>query len=164
MIGALMGDADQQDAEVHYLARPVHEVINEVHDDPDGDDEPVLRLPHLAPEFWDACPEFARVRDYAHHRAGFPESLLITTYARVAALVRRGTVVDTGMLTPVPLNFFAGLVGVSGRGKSASIGLARAFLPYGERPRRRCQRCRPTRTPATRRPRCRSRAGRAPPF
>jgi hypothetical protein len=37
-------------------------------------------------------------------------------------------------LSPVTLSFFAALVGVSGRGKSTAIGLARTFLPYtGER-------------------------------
>jgi hypothetical protein len=96
--------------------------------------EPELRLPELDPRFWETYPVLSRVRDFAYAAGGSPEALLGAVLARVAALVRRGTCVDTGMLTPVTLSFFTALVGVSGRGKSTAIGLARTFLPYtGER-------------------------------
>jgi hypothetical protein len=112
--------------------RPVQDVTDELVES----DEPELelRLPELPREFWDAYGVLRRVRDYAHAAGASPEALLAAVLARVAALVRKGTCVYTGMLTPVTLSFFTALVGVSGRGKSTAIGLARSFLPYtGER-------------------------------
>lgn len=119
--------------EPEHDTRPRFVMIDEAGDAPsDGADtlDADPDLPALPAAFWTARPVLAHIRDYAQARGASADPVLVAVLCRVAALVRRGTVVDTGLLVPPRLNLFGGLVGGSGRGKSTSMALADQLLPY----------------------------------
>lgn len=86
--------------------------------------------PTLLPdEFWDSRPELHHIREAARSKRIPPDAVIHGTLVRLSALVPGTLKVDTGILTPVSLNYFAAIVGASGFGKSSSVDLAEAILP-----------------------------------
>lgn len=97
-------------------------------DDLGADDE--LVLPGLDEKVWTSCPVFSHVHDYALSRALRPDAVLAGAFARQASLMQRGVKLSTGIRRPATSVFYAGLLGVSGDGKSVSLAVAADFIPY----------------------------------
>ncbi|MFE9763817.1 bifunctional DNA primase/polymerase [Streptomyces sp. NPDC005808] len=86
--------------------------------------------PYRLPEtFWTARPELAAVRQFAHARAVGADAVFHCLLAELASLLPGDLRVDTGLMKPASLNYFAGLVGGSGIGKSSSAGIAADRVP-----------------------------------
>ncbi|MCI3238215.1 bifunctional DNA primase/polymerase [Streptomyces spinosisporus] len=83
----------------------------------------------LPDSFWLARPELTHIRDAAWSRRAAPDPVLHGVLARLAACLKAGLRVDTGVADPVALNYYAALVSAPGKGKSSSAGVARRVLP-----------------------------------
>lgn len=82
----------------------------------------------LPDEFWDARPELRHIRQAARSKIIPPDAVLQGVLVRLAAMVPGTLKVDTEILKPVSLNYFAALVAPSGVGKSSSVHLASEIL------------------------------------
>lgn len=85
--------------------------------------------PQLPPEFYDSTPVLRHLRRLAESRGVAPDALLLTTLCRVLVLAPPRTRIESHLDTPLSLNFFAGLVGSPGDGKSLTWRVAREVVP-----------------------------------
>jgi hypothetical protein len=82
---------------------------------------------------WSARPWLTRLRNYARARELDADLLLGACLARFAALLPKGTVMDTGIMNrQASLNLLVGGIGGSGGGKSTAAEEARAIVPVPE--------------------------------
>lgn len=95
---------------------------------PAGGGKPPQNPTVLPDEFWDARPELAHIRQAARSKIIPPDAVLQGVLVRLAAMVPGTLKVDTEILKPVSLNYFAALVAPSGVGKSSSVHLASEIL------------------------------------
>jgi len=84
----------------------------------------------LPDEFWDSRPELRHIRLAARSRRVQPDSVFHVMLARLAATVPGTLKVDTEIMEPVSLNYFASLVAESGIGKSTSVKFAARLAPH----------------------------------
>jgi len=77
-----------------------------------------VELPGLPLEFWEARPILRHIKQAAYARGQVPDVVLHTILARIAALRDYRIVADSGISEPASLNYFVGIVGQSGDGKS----------------------------------------------
>lgn len=85
--------------------------------------------PQLPPEFYDSTPVLRHLQRLAESRGVAPDALLLTTLCRVLVLAPPRTRIESHLDTPLSLNFFAGLVGSPGDGKSLTWRVAREVVP-----------------------------------
>lgn len=87
---------------------------------------------NLPPEFWAARPVLKQLQLAAHSRLVSADVVLHSVLVRLASLWPHQVRLDTGMLNPASANLFTAVVGPSGAGKTAGVGLARRLLdrPY----------------------------------
>jgi hypothetical protein len=88
---------------------------------------------NLPDEFWQARPWLTELRAWAHAHAVAADSIYAVVRARLAVLVSPKVRVDTGILTPVPLNLLTVLLGASGIGKTTAANLGRQVIDWGLR-------------------------------
>ncbi len=84
---------------------------------------------HLPPEFWEARPELAHIRQAAHSRTESADVVLHAVLARTAGIVPYTLKLPATVGSPKPLSYFVGLVGPSGVGKSSGHDVAQELLP-----------------------------------
>lgn len=82
----------------------------------------------LAPEFWERRGFLRHIRDAAWSRDESPHGVLLAVLALLGAYVDPAVRVDTGIKSPLPLTFYAGLVSTSGVGKSSAVSAAERLL------------------------------------
>ena len=85
----------------------------------DKDDGPGLTLP---PRFWER-PSLANIRQAAWSKMMPPDVVLNVIMAEVSASIPPNVRVDTGILDPLPIHHYAGLVGPAGGTKSTAMGI-----------------------------------------
>lgn len=88
---------------------------------PDASGEGGLNLPE---SFWRARTSLDHIRRAAWSRMTPPDAVLAAVLAEVSACIPPSVRVDTGILTPVPIHHFGGLVGPSGGFKSTAMTVA----------------------------------------
>jgi hypothetical protein len=88
---------------------------------------------NLPDEFWEARPWLKALRAWAHAHAVAADSIYAVVRARFAVLVSPNVRVDTGILTPVPLNVLTVLLGASGIGKTTAANLGAQVASWGVR-------------------------------
>jgi Bifunctional DNA primase/polymerase, N-terminal len=86
---------------------------------------PSLNLP---PEFWAARPVLKHIQMAAHSRLVSADVMLHSLLTRLSALWPHQVRLDTGILSPASANLFTAVVGPTGAGKSAGVGLAKRLL------------------------------------
>jgi hypothetical protein len=86
---------------------------------------PSLNLP---PEFWAARPVLKQIQLAAHSRLVSADVMLHSLLTRLSALWPHQVRLDTQILSPASANLFTAVVGPTGAGKSAGVGLARRLL------------------------------------
>ena len=86
---------------------------------------PDLNLP---PEFWAARPVLKQIQLAAHSRLVSADVMLHSLLTRLSALWPHQVRLDTQILSPASANLFTAVVGPTGAGKSAGVGLARRLL------------------------------------
>lgn len=85
--------------------------------------------PTLLPEeFWEARPELRHIRQASRSRLIPPDAVMHGVLTRLAAMVPGTLKVDTTILEPIGLNYFAAMVAESGVGKSTSVKFAGRLL------------------------------------
>lgn len=92
--------------------------------------EPVLDR-DVEATFWESTPELATIRDYALARLVSPWAVLGAVLVRVAHTIPPGVRLPATIGSPASLNLFAALVGPSGAGKGAAVGVAAEVLDVG---------------------------------
>jgi hypothetical protein len=87
---------------------------------------------NLPPEFWAARPVLKHIQLAAHSRLVSADVLLHSVLVRLASLWPHKVRLETGMLSAASANLFTAVVGPSGAGKTAGVGIARRMLdrPY----------------------------------
>jgi hypothetical protein len=84
-------------------------------------------------ELWGARPWLSELRNYAIARTLDADLLLGACLARFAALLPKGTAMDTGIMSgQASLNLLVAAIGPSGRGKSCAIEAAEHIVPAPE--------------------------------
>ena len=73
------------------------------------------------PEFWEARESLRHLRDAALARRTAPDAVLAAVLAQLSSRMPPGVRVDTGIMSPLPLNLFAGLVSRTGKGKTSAL-------------------------------------------
>ena len=107
-------------------------------DDKEPDDasaEPaslVSAAPGLGRYFWekqDDVPALRYIQHAARAHMVSPEALLFAILSRLSSLVPYGSVVDTKIGSPTPLNILVAIIGGSSAGKSSAVAVARKLVP-----------------------------------
>lgn len=91
-----------------------------------------LPLDEAEQQFWAARPEFDTLRTWARARMVSPWAVLGVALLRVLSQVPPGWVLPPTIGTFAGLNLFVGVVGASGDGKDAAIGVAEDAIEVGE--------------------------------
>ena len=91
-----------------------------------------VQLPGLPEEFWSARPVLNHIRQAAWARVQIPDAVFYSVLVRLSALMDYRIKVDSGIGGPASLNFYAGIVGESGAGKSGSVHVANELMPAPE--------------------------------
>lgn len=85
---------------------------------------------NLPAEFWDARPYLDHIRQFAWHRMTPPDAVLNAVFSELSSRIPPSVRIDTGILTPMPLHHYAGLVGPSGGFKSTSMSVATKAVTF----------------------------------
>ncbi|WP_280509262.1 DUF3987 domain-containing protein [Nocardia farcinica] len=93
-----------------------------------GDPTPTTDALSLPLEFWERRGFLRHIRDAAWSRDESPHGVLLAVLALLGAYVDPAVRVDTGIKSPLPLTFYAGLVSTSGVGKSSAVSAAERLL------------------------------------
>lgn len=83
---------------------------------------------YLSDEFWSSRAPLGQIRELAWATRSCPESVLLSTFVRVAGNVMPNVKVHGGIGSPAALNTMALLVGPPGSGKSVSWGVATRYV------------------------------------
>ena len=84
---------------------------------------------YIPADFWEARPEFRRVRDAAHSRGRSPDAVLGVALARIAAGTSHNVQVPAIVGAPTNLSLLTAAVGPPGSGKSSTIKIVRHLVP-----------------------------------
>lgn len=84
---------------------------------------------NLPPEFWEARPLLAHIRQAAHSRGRSADAVLAHTLGRIAALIHPSLQLPPIVGGTASLNYLAAVVGRSGTGKSSAGLVARQLVP-----------------------------------
>lgn len=82
----------------------------------------------LPASFWESRASLRHIRDAALIGRAAPDATLAAGLARIAASTPPRVTVDTGIMSPIPLNFYAAAVSWSGRGKTSSMSASGSVL------------------------------------
>lgn len=82
--------------------------------------------------FWESRESLRRIRNYAWSRMVPQDVFLGCVLAEVSACLLPSVEVDTGIVAPTPLHYYAGLVGPVGGAKSSPMKLARGFIKVSQ--------------------------------
>ncbi|MBS9532076.1 bifunctional DNA primase/polymerase [Mycolicibacillus trivialis] len=82
----------------------------------------------LPSSFWEARESLRHVRDAALKDRAAPDATLAAALARISAWTPPRVTVDTGIMSPVSLNFYAAAVSWSGKGKTSATEAADRVL------------------------------------
>lgn len=85
---------------------------------------------NLPAEFWAARSHLDHIRRFAWARMTPPDAVLNAVLAELSARIPPSVRIDTGILTPMPLHHYAGLVGPSGGFKSTSMSVAAKAVTF----------------------------------
>ncbi|MCQ4360615.1 bifunctional DNA primase/polymerase [Mycobacterium gordonae] len=94
-------------------------------DETDGTAPGEVTLPE---SFWQARDSLRHIRDAALKNRAAPDATLATVLARIAGSTPPRVTVDTGIMSPVSLNFYAAAVSWSGKGKSSAMEASEQVL------------------------------------
>lgn len=82
----------------------------------------------LPASFWEARESLTHIRDAALKNRAAPDATLASVLTRIAAWTPPQVAVDTGIMSPVSLNFYSAAVSWSGKGKTSAMEAAEKVL------------------------------------
>lgn len=87
-----------------------------------------IRPGHIPETFWKARPIFEHIRQAAHSRGCSADTVLYGLIARLSAMLDPNIKAITGIGGRASLNIFVAMVGVSGAGKTLTMGCVRDLM------------------------------------